>query len=141
MKNILIPLYLRMIFMRPYLPSMALLVFAFSPWNNSYGQQYMGKPFKDSLHPDIQAIPGRLQCALYDLGGEAVAYHDIDSINQGSGKLNPADGTYINEFRMKEGVNISFTKYREPPIDNNAYNLVMPPKDQLYVGWTSPGGG
>jgi len=40
---------------------------------------------------------------------------------------------------MKEGVDISYTKFREPPIDNNAYNLVMPSKDQLYVGWTAPG--
>jgi hypothetical protein len=116
-----------------------LMVFPFISWNSSYGQRYLGKPFRDSLHQDIQTIPGRLQCALYDLGGEGVAYHDIDSINQGSGKLNPADGTYLNEFRMKEGVDISYTKFREPPIDNNAYNLVMPSKDQLYVGWTSPG--
>jgi len=125
--------------MSPYFSSMALMVFASFALNHSYSQRYAGKPFKDSLHLDIQTIPGRLQCALYDLGGEGVAYHDIDSINQGSGKLNPADGTYLNEFRMKEGVDISYTKFREPPIDNNAYNLVMPPKDQLYVGWTSPG--
>jgi hypothetical protein len=116
-----------------------LMAFAFFSWIGSYGQRYPGKPFKDSLHHDIQTIPGRLECALYDLGGEGIAYHDIDSINQGSGKLNPADGTYLNEFRMKEGVDLSYTKFREPPIDNNAYNLVMPAKDQLYVGWTSPG--
>ena len=107
--------------------------------NSSFGQRYTGKPFKDSLHQDIQTIPGRLQCALYDVGGEGIAYHDTDSVNQGSGKLNPADGTYLNEFRMKEGVDISYTKFRDPPIDNNAYNLVMPSKEQLYVGWTFPG--
>jgi hypothetical protein len=116
-----------------------LVILAVLSWNTSYGQRYMGKPFIDSLHHDIQTIPGRLQCALYDLGGEGVAYHDTDSINQGSGKLNPADGDYLNEFRMKEGVDISYTKFREPPIDNNAYNLVMPSKDQLYVGWTAQG--
>ena len=116
-----------------------LFLLAFLSWSGSYGQRYTGKPFTDSLHHDMQTIPGRLQCALYDLGGEGVAYHDVDSINQGSGKLNPADGTYLNEFRMKEGVDLSYTKFREPPIDNNAYNLVTPPKDQLYVGWTSPG--
>lgn len=115
------------------------ILFAFFSSISANGQRYTGKPFKDSLHHDIQRLPGRLQCALYDLGGEGVAYHDTDSINQGSGKLNPADGTYLNEFRMKEGVDISYTKFREPPIDNNAYNLVMPLKDQLYVGWTSPG--
>ncbi len=120
-------------------PSVALLVFTVFAWNSSCGQQYIGKPFRDSRHHDMQTIPGRLQCALYDLGGEGVTYHDSDSTNQGSGKLNPADGTYLNEFRIKEGVDISYTKFREPPIDNNAYNLVMPPKDQLYIGWTSPG--
>lgn len=117
------------------LSSMALMAFAFFACNNSYGQQYKGKPFKDS----VQTIPGRLQCALYDIGGEGVAYHDSDSTNQGSGKLNPADGTFLNEFRMKEGVDISYTKFRDPQIDNSPYNLVAPPKDQLYVGWTSPG--
>jgi hypothetical protein len=122
-----------------YSPFQLITVFLFFSWNSSFCQRYMGKPFKDSLHHDIQTIPGRLQCALYDLGGEGIAYHDVDSINQGSGKLNPADGTYLNEFRMKEGVDISYTKFREPPIDNNPYNLVMPSKDQLYVGWTSPG--
>ena len=116
-----------------------LMVFAFFAWTSSYGQRYLGKPFTDSLHYDIQTIPGRLQCAQYDIGGEGIAYHDTDSVNQGSGKLNPADGTYLNEFRMREGVDISYTKFREPPIDNNVYNLVMPSKDQLYVGWTSPG--
>ena len=116
-----------------------LMVFAFFAWTSSYGQRYLGKPFKDSFHYDIQTIPGRLQCSLYDVGGEGVAYHDTDSVNQGSGKLNPADGTYLNEFRMREGVDISYTKFREPPIDNNVYNLVMPSKDQLYVGWTAPG--
>lgn len=115
------------------------VLFAFFSFTTANGQGYMGKPFKDSLHHDVQRLPGKLQCALYDIGGEGVAYHDTDSINQGSGKLNPADGSYLNEFRLKEGVDISYTKFRDPPIDNNAYNLVMPLKDQLYVGWTSPG--
>src|SRR5271170_1993606 len=110
----------------------ALIVFAFFAWTTSYGQGYMGKPFQDSLHHDIQTIPGRLQCALYDLGGEGIAYHDTDSINQGSGKLNPADGTYLNEFRMKEGVDISYTKAHG--IDDNPYNRVPRDMGQLYVG-------
>jgi hypothetical protein len=29
-----------------------------------------------------------VQCALYDLGGEGIAYHDTDALNNGSGKLN-----------------------------------------------------
>jgi len=87
----------------------------------------------------IQQIPGRLQCECYDLGGEGIAYHDADSVNNGSGKLNPADGTFLNEFRRMEGVDISYTKFRDPAIDNSPYNLVEPVKEQLYVGWTVPG--
>lgn len=94
-----------------------------------------GKPWKGV----VQHIPGKLQCEFYDEGGEGTAYHDQDSINNGSGKLNPADGTFLNEYRMNEGVDISYTKFRNPPIDNNPYNLVNPEKDQLYVGWTNPG--
>jgi hypothetical protein len=87
----------------------------------------------------IQQIPGRLQCEFYDLGGEGIAYHDTDSVNNGSGRLNPADGTFLNEFRRMEGVDISYTKFRDPAIDNSPYNLVEPVKDQFYVGWTVPG--
>ena len=76
--------------------------------------------------------------AYYDLGGEGVAYHDTDRQNHGSGELNPADGTYLNEFRIHEGVDTSYTKFqRKPdPIDDNPFNKVVPPADLLYVGWT-----
>jgi len=84
-----------------------------------------------------QWIPGRIECEWYDHGGEGVAYHDADSINNGSGKLNPANGNFLNEFRMKEAVDISYTKSNN--IDNNPYNKVEPVLDQLYVGWTQPG--
>lgn len=98
-------------------------------------QKYKATPWKGS----IQQIPGKLQCEFYDEGGEGIAYHDKDSVNNGSGKLNPADGTFLNEFRMKEGVDISYTKFRDPAIDNNPYNLTEPEKNSLYVGWTEPG--
>jgi len=68
-----------------------------------------------------------------------VAFHDSDAINSGSGGLNPADGSYLNEFRKNESVDISYTKIDEREIDNNPYNMVEPMKDQLYVGWTEPG--
>jgi hypothetical protein len=101
---------------------------------------YKGAPYADSLyHAGPQSIPGKLQCEYYDIGGEGIAYHDSDSINSGSGRLNPADGSYLHQFRMNEAVDISFTKFRDPAIDNNPYNLVEPEKDQLYVGWTQPG--
>ena len=101
---------------------------------------YQGKPFEDSLYKGgAQSIPGKLQCEYYDLGGEGIAYHDSDSINSGSGRLNPADGSYLHEFRINEAVDISFTKFQDPAIDNNPYNFVETEKDQLYVGWTTPG--
>jgi len=101
---------------------------------------YRGIPFTDSVYKDgAQVIPGKLQCEYYDKGGEGIAFHDNDSINSGSGHLNPADGSYLNEFRIGEAVDISYTKFRKPAIDNNAFNIVEPEKDQLYVGWTNPG--
>jgi hypothetical protein len=101
---------------------------------------YKGTPYSDSIYnAGPQIIPGKLQCEYYDFGGEGVAFHDTDSINSGSGRLNPADGTYLHQFRMNEPVDISYTKFRDPAIDNNAYNLVEPEKDQLYLGWTLPG--
>jgi len=101
---------------------------------------YKGKPYSDVVYKDgPQSIPGKLQCEYYDFGGEGVAFHDSDTINSGSGRLNPADGSYLNEFRINEAVDISFTKFRDPAVDNNAYNFTEPEKDQLYVGWTAPG--
>jgi hypothetical protein len=103
--------------------------------------QYKGTPFHDSRYAGgPQKIPGRVQCAYYDIGGEGVAYHDTTPKNQGSGMLNPANGTYLNEFRIDEAVDISYTKFHgDPPIDDTQYDLVTPPEDQLYVGWTEPG--
>jgi hypothetical protein len=102
---------------------------------------YQGTPYEDSrYHEGAQKIPGKVYCAYYDRGGEGVAYHDSDAKNNGSGALNPADGSYLNEFRMNEGVDISYTKMdRNPPIDNNPYDKVLPPPNMFYVGWTEPG--
>jgi hypothetical protein len=108
--------------------------------SNTKLKGYQGTPYSDSLYnAGAQTIPGKLQCEYYDFGGEGVAYHDTDSINSGSGRLNPADGTYLNEFRMNEPVDISYKKFRDPGIDNTPYNFAEPEKDQLYVGWTKPG--
>jgi hypothetical protein len=102
---------------------------------------YKGTPFHDSRYAGgAQKIPGRVQCAYYDVGGEGVAYHDTTPKNQGSGMLNPANGTYLNEFRIDEAVDISYTKFHgDPQIDDTQYDLVTPPENQLYVGWTEPG--
>jgi hypothetical protein len=94
---------------------------------------YKGIPWENKP----QVIPGRIQCELYDKGGEGIAYHDLDSVNNGSGRLNPADGNFSNEFRMNEGVDISYTKSNAT--DDNPYNDVAPQLNQLYVGWTFPG--
>jgi len=73
--------------------------------SNSTIGNYRGTPFEDNLYKNgAQIIPGKLQCEYYDSGGEGIAYHDSDSINSGSGRLNPSDGTYLNEFRIKEAV-------------------------------------
>jgi hypothetical protein len=98
-----------------------------------YKANMQGKPYQNKM----QQLPGKLECEFYDEGGEGVAYHDTDSINNGSGKLNPANGTYLNEFRMKEGVDISYTK--PSPVDDNPFNKVAPELGKLYVGWTKPG--
>jgi hypothetical protein len=110
--------------------------------SQSFLSQYKGTPFHDNHYQaGPQKIPGRVLCAYYDLGGEGVAYHDKDPQNHGSGELNPADGTYINEFRMHEGVDTSYTKFDRKPtqIDDNPFDKVVPPREMFYVGWTEPG--
>ena len=105
----------------------------------NYLKNYKGTPYEDNHYKGgAQKIPGRVECAYYDRGGESIAYHDTDAKNNGSGGLNPADGTYLNQFRMDEGVDTSYTKFHDQ-IDNSSYNVVLPPENQLYVGWTEPG--
>ncbi|GAB2816246.1 SUMF1/EgtB/PvdO family nonheme iron enzyme [Ferruginibacter profundus] len=101
--------------------------------NKNFFKNYPGKPWNNQP----QQIPGKIQCEWYDQGGEAIAYHDKDSVNNGNGKLNPANGTFLNEFRMNEGVDISYTKDRD--IDNNPYNVKEPEMGSLYAGWMVPG--
>ncbi|PIF29773.1 carbohydrate binding protein with CBM6 domain [Flavobacterium sp. 9] len=84
----------------------------------------------------LQQIPGKIECEFYDFGGEGIAYHDTDEINNGSGKLNPVNGNPLNEFRIKEAVDISYTK--TDSIDDTPYTKVPIKMKQLYVGWTQP---
>jgi hypothetical protein len=99
---------------------------------------YLGKPFQDEVYGGgPQPIPGLIRCAYYDFGGEGVAYHDSTPVNQGSGGLNPADGSYLHEFRINEAVDTTYTKDGE--YDNHPYNFVEPELGMLYVGWTEPG--
>src|ERR1700756_177311 len=108
----------------------------------SFLSQYKGLPYHDTRYSGgLQKVPGRVLCAYYDLGGEGIAYHDTDPQNHGSGELNPADGTYLNDFRSHEGVDISYTKFGRKlnPIDDNPFDKIVPPADLFYVGWTEPG--
>lgn len=105
---------------------------------------YRGTPFADTVHKaGPPNIPGLVQCALYDLGGEGIAYHDTDATNNGSGKLNLESGhqrahagPFIWHFRRDEGVDLSFVK---DWADLNHTNLVSPPLNQFYIGWTENG--
>jgi hypothetical protein len=110
-------------------------------FSQSLFSQYKGLPYHDTRYSGgPQKIPGKVLCAYYDLGGEGVAYHDGDAQNRGSGELNPADGTYLNEFRIHEGVDTSYTKFnrKQDPIDDNPFDKIVPPADLPYVGWTEP---
>ena len=122
-----------------FLPAVIALLTATSSSKVNFAKNYQGSPYHDSRYQrGAQKVPGRVECAYYDLGGEGVAYHDADARNNGSGALNPPDGTYLNQFRMNEGVDTSYTKFHDQ-IDNSPYDIVQPPENQLYVGWTEPG--
>ena len=104
---------------------------------------YHGKPFKDSRYKaGAQIIPGRVELAYYDLGGEGVAYHDTTPENEGaqlnhtSGHWRPGVSKYIAFFREHEGVDISYTK---DWADFNHPNKVDPKVNQLYIGWEADG--
>ena len=113
---------------------------------------YKGKPFQDQVNQSgPQVIPGTVQLALFDLGGEGIAYHMLSDVNQGA-KLNhtsfmhklpdatsvlyehcrPGVPQYICFFRESDGVSISYTK---DFADYSARDLAIPPKNQLYLGW------
>ncbi|MEY4483878.1 MAG: hypothetical protein RL693_1330, partial [Verrucomicrobiota bacterium] len=86
-----------------------------------------------------QSIPGRIECAFFDLGGEGLAYHDTDAINALSGVLNQEEyhhrqgtSSYHWNFRKDEGVDLSFTKDFADFKHNQ--NMVVPPANQFYIG-------
>ena len=61
----------------------AVLVVAFAgspfaiPQQTNFLTTYKGVPYTDTRHrAGAQNIPGKVECAYYDLGGEGVAYHD-----------------------------------------------------------------
>src|ERR1700693_3022460 len=122
------------------LAGMALVVSS----NAALPGDYVGRPFQDSAYTaGAQVIPGRVECAYYDLGGEGVAYHDTDATNHGSGELNlkpehhrPHANPYLWGFRATVGVDISYTKEFD---DFNHPSSVAPATNQLDIGWTADG--
>jgi len=125
-----------------------LLLFPLSPAFGQIPADYKGTPYVDDTlgFKGPQEIPGRLELAYYDFGGEGVAYHDTSPINEGA-KLNhevhedgshwrPGVPYHIAFFRENEGVDISYTKdwadYKKP-------NVVEPMVNQLYIGWEADG--
>ncbi|HEX4019842.1 MAG TPA: hypothetical protein VHX63_01750 [Acidobacteriaceae bacterium] len=126
------------------LPGMFLLL-ALAPLSwGSVPKDYKGKPFVDATHTaGAQTIPGRLQTAFYDLGGEGIAYHDTDRINHGSGELNYHPGhceagvpVSICHFRENEGVDLSYAKKLA---DLKYPSRIAPKWQQLYIGWSENG--
>ncbi len=90
---------------------------------------YKGVPFNRKEGP--QRIPGKVMCAWYDVGGEGVTYHDTTPENMG-------DGSLMNGFRTREGVDIGYTTSVDEA-DNSEFNFVEPPMDMPYIASTEPG--
>lgn len=126
------------------LSSLLLLVLLVPTSEGSVPKDYKGKPFRDATHTGgAQVIPGRVQAALYDLGGEGVGYHDTDAINHGSGELNYQPGQCeadvppaICHFREHEGADISYVK-KQADLDHPS--PFLPDWQQLYLGWEENG--
>jgi hypothetical protein len=117
--------------------------FSFNKLSAQVPSTYKGRPFIDSISSfSMQTIPGRLELAFFDIGGEGVAYHDTTPTNEGaalnhtSGHQRPGITPYIAFFREKEGVDISYTK---DWADFNHPNKVDPKVNQLYIGWEADG--
>jgi hypothetical protein len=110
---------------------------------------YKGIPYRDSVYtgnklnpPGAQMLPGRVELAYFDLGGEGVAYHDNTSVNEGTmlngkpGETRPGISLYTACFRPGEGVDINYTK---DIADFSHPNKVDPKVNQLYIGWQEAG--
>ena len=118
---------------------------------STFPGDYRCVPFHDARYArGPQSIPGRIENEYYDTMDvpadrkksveEGTCYHDTDTTNSGSGTLN-GTGSYINEFRMGESPDISYTKFGHAgvAIDDSPYNLVVPEANSLYLGWIAPG--
>ena len=110
---------------------------------NNIPKDYKGIPYVDDTYKKgAQTIPGKIECKLFDLGGEGVGYHDSDSSNNGSGEYNYREGhcegvsDYVCHFRINDGVDLSYTKEF---LDFNHPNPFTPEREQGFIGWTNDG--
>jgi hypothetical protein len=134
------PFFSSIIAMKKIIPALILIVISLQTALAQIPVTYKGKPFKDRYYKkDAQVIPGRIELAYYDMGGEGIAYHDTEPINKGSGLLNrkpehqrPGVSDYICHFRENEGVDISYTK---DFIDFNHPNKVDPGVNQFFLAY------
>jgi hypothetical protein len=79
--------------------SSVLIFSSISPLLAQVPKEYKGKPFKDKFYKlGAQTIPGRVELAYYDLGGEGIAYHDKTPENEGA-KLNHEVHDYGSHWR------------------------------------------
>lgn len=134
---------IKQLFVKQLVLGVGFLLFTFCPLYSQIPAGYKGRPFRDAYYKNgPQVIPGRVELAYYDRGGEGVAYHDTTPENEGS-KLNhtkghwrPGTPEYFVFFREREAVDISYTK---DWADFNHPNKVDPKVNQLYIGWQSDG--
>jgi hypothetical protein len=128
----------------PCLLVAAVLMTAWLPAGAAQAPSTASRSFEDAFHRGgPPTIPGIVYAALYDLGGEGVAYHDTTPLNEGSDGLNrdpdherAHGGHYIWHFRAKEAVDVSYVK---DWADLNHPNAVAPPINAFYIGWTDDG--
>ncbi len=81
---------------------------------------YAGQPY-------ARVIPGIIECEQYDLGGEGVAYHDIEATNEGTGCCD-------NALRPNEGPDINMIKDHDHTVDGSE-----PLHGARYLGWIREG--
>lgn len=130
-----------------YLASLATLMAATIPLTAT-AEKYPCVPYADAVTGKItQTIPGRIQNEYFDMlapqakqQAEGKCFHDTDTVNNGSGKLNKP-GSYLTEFRMGDAPDISYTKLNnaDVAVDDSTFNLIQPEGNSLYLGWISPG--
>ena len=88
-----------------------------------HGKAWNGEPAK---------IPGRIVLVEFDKGGEGIAYHDMDELNNGVFSKS-GDGEELG-FRKEEGVDTKHCKKYDFHVDGSAMNHEI-----CYIGWNAPG--